>query len=54
MLLRLTMICASFLAQAFELMRASAERGHLKAQMNVGLMYEHGRGTPVDMAEAAR
>lgn len=34
--------------------RAAAEQGETTAQYNLGMVYEHGMGVPVDSKEAAR
>ncbi|XP_039339051.1 death ligand signal enhancer isoform X2 [Mauremys reevesii] len=38
---------------AYSCFRLAADRGYSKAQFNVGLCYEHGRGTEKDLAKAA-
>ncbi|KAM5213949.1 death ligand signal enhancer [Hipposideros larvatus] len=38
---------------AFSYFQKAAERGYSKAQYNVGLCHEHGRGTPRDLSKAA-
>ncbi|XP_060109791.1 death ligand signal enhancer [Heteronotia binoei] len=40
-------------AAAFHLFKLAADQNYSKAQLNVGLCYEHGRGTEKDMAKAA-
>ncbi|KAM6223480.1 death ligand signal enhancer [Rhynchocyon petersi] len=37
---------------AFSYFQKAADRGYSKAQYNVGLCYEHGRGTPRDLCKA--
>ncbi|NXC10592.1 DELE protein, partial [Orthonyx spaldingii] len=37
---------------AFTCFKLAADRGYSKAQFNVGLCYEHGRGTAKDLAKA--
>ncbi|XP_006891187.1 PREDICTED: death ligand signal enhancer [Elephantulus edwardii] len=37
---------------AFSYFQKAADRGYNKAQYNVGLCYEHGRGTPRDLSKA--
>ena len=37
-----------------ETLREAAEQGHLKAQHNLGLMYDNGEGVPEDDAEALK
>ncbi|XP_077165733.1 death ligand signal enhancer [Paroedura picta] len=39
-------------AAAFHLFKLAADQNYSKAQFNVGLCYEHGRGTEKDMAKA--
>jgi TPR repeat protein len=41
-------------ATALKEWRPLAEQGHAKAQHNIGVMYENGRGVPQDYAEARR
>jgi len=41
-------------ATAFRLMKPLAERGDAKAQHNLGVMYDYGRGIPQDYAEASK
>ena len=41
-------------AQAAKWFRRAAERGHAKAQYNLGVMYGTGRGVPQNNAEAVR
>lgn len=41
-------------AAALKEWRPLAEQGHAKAQHNLGVMYENGRGVPQDYAEARR
>lgn len=38
---------------AFSYFQKAADRGYSKAQYNVGLCHEHGRGTPRDLSKAA-
>nr|XP_032634835.1 death ligand signal enhancer isoform X1 [Chelonoidis abingdonii] len=38
---------------AYSCFKLAADRGYSKAQFNVGLCYEHGRGTEKDLAKAA-
>ncbi|NXN90815.1 DELE protein, partial [Rhinopomastus cyanomelas] len=38
---------------AYTCFKLAADRGYSKAQFNVGLCYEHGRGTEKDLAKAA-
>lgn len=38
---------------AFSYFQKAADRGYSKAQYNVGLCHEHGRGTPRDPSKAA-
>ncbi|XP_015453653.1 death ligand signal enhancer isoform X1 [Pteropus alecto] len=40
-------------AAAFSYFQKAAEHGYSKAQYNVGLCHEHGRGTPRDLVKAA-
>jgi TPR repeat protein len=40
--------------EAFTLMLAAAKQGHIKAQYNVGKMYEFGRGTTQSYEQAAK
>ncbi len=40
--------------KAFRIFRSLARSGHTGAQMNLGHMYEHGLGVPVDMAQAEK
>ncbi|XP_036751292.2 death ligand signal enhancer [Manis pentadactyla] len=40
-------------AAAFSYFQKAAHRGYSKAQYNVGLCHEHGRGTPRDLSKAA-
>lgn len=35
-------------------LRLAANQGDAKAQFNLGLLYDHGRGVPQDSAEAAK
>jgi TPR repeat protein len=41
-------------AAAFAAWRAAADRGHARAQHNLGLMYQTGRGVPQDDGAAAQ
>ncbi|WP_275284986.1 tetratricopeptide repeat protein [Thiospirillum jenense] len=41
-------------AKAFQIMQLLAEQGNAKAQSNLGVMYENGRGVAQDYAEAVR
>lgn len=36
---------------AFSYFQKAADRGYSKAQYNVGLCHEHGRGTPRDLSK---
>jgi TPR repeat protein len=38
--------------EAFELYKIAAEKGHSKAQNNLGLLYENGEGTDSDLEKA--
>ncbi len=40
--------------KAFRIFRSLARSGHTDAQLNLGHMYEHGLGVPVDMAQAEK
>jgi len=40
-------------AAAFSYFQKAADHGYSKAQYNVGLCHEHGRGTPRDLGKAA-
>ncbi len=40
--------------KAFRIFRSLARSGHTGAQLNLGHMYEHGLGVPVDMAQAEK
>lgn len=39
---------------AFTCFKLAADRGYSKAQFNVGLCYEHGRGTEKDLEKVSR
>ena len=39
---------------AFSYFQKAADRGYSKAQYNVGLCHEHGRGTPRDLGKVLR
>lgn len=41
-------------ATAFRLMKPLAEKGNAKAQHNLGIMYDYGRGIPQDYAKALK
>jgi TPR repeat protein len=41
-------------ASAFRLMKPLAEKGDAKAQHNLGVMYDYGRGTPQDYTKALK
>ncbi|MGF1528048.1 MAG: tetratricopeptide repeat protein, partial [Candidatus Competibacterales bacterium] len=41
-------------AAAFEVFQTLANRGHIDAQNNLGVLYQTGRGTPPDPLQAAR
>ena len=41
-------------ATAFRLMKPLAEKGNARAQHNLGVMYDYGRGTPKDYANALK
>ena len=40
--------------KAFRIFRELARSGHKAAQMNLGRMYEHGLGIPVNIAQAEK
>ena len=40
--------------KAFRIFRSLARSGHTGAQLNLGHMYEHGLGVPVDTAQAEK